>query len=590
MEKFMTWLSQNEAGLIAFVVVAVVLGLLALGAKRSLSFDWLYYPLTVLATICALVVGIFFGGTIFGAWGTSAKGKQYTVEYSVDGNLQTITVKNGEQYQIETIPEKFGYEFTGLFDSEKGGKQYIDQNGKSTTAYSDDCNKVLYVRYEPKDYTVILDYQGAAVTGERSFVVKYDSKFPQLPLDLTIAYHDFIGWFTEVDGGEVQVADQYGALPAKDVLNVENFDFSKNSITLYAQFELKKYDVTFSFGNGMPVEIVQVVHGTNIKDVVPKTRVDGNAVLSWSTQENDSDGSSIFSGNITAEKTLYAVEFAPVIDFAVNGGKEVKSIVARAGTAITLPIAERDCYEFVEWQDDKSKAYTSTVMPEESIVLSAVWRAKVVFDENGGSQVDDISVSTGESIALPTPEREGYIFAGWYTEGKTKYESTKMPAEGILLKAGWYEVKTKRIIIITAENRANSGELEEGESNGPMASWRTEVDLSKYISQDNTLIEISLNVKIKNDQSPTIAQAGLYFYNDTILSSSTLQGKFVETISSNKYVNYTYQGEIQLKTKSFYICYYAKITKDGGGYHWKMVYFSDMWADITYPDTSEIIL
>ena len=38
-----------------------------------------------------------------------------------------------------------------------------------------------------------------------------------------------------------------------------------------------------------------------------------------------------------------------------------------------------------------------------------------VFNTNGGVEISDVAVELGQTYALPTPEREGYNFLGWYT-------------------------------------------------------------------------------------------------------------------------------------------------------------------------------
>lgn len=38
------------------------------------------------------------------------------------------------------------------------------------------------------------------------------------------------------------------------------------------------------------------------------------------------------------------------------------------------------------------------------------------FETNGGSTVESVEVTKGENFTLPTPEREGYSFEGWYSE------------------------------------------------------------------------------------------------------------------------------------------------------------------------------
>ncbi len=48
--------------------------------------------------------------------------------------------------------------------------------------------------------------------------------------------------------------------------------------------------------------------------------------------------------------------------------------------------------------------------------LDTAKKNEIKFEENGGSPVEDIIVSQGETITLPISEREGYTFVGWYVD------------------------------------------------------------------------------------------------------------------------------------------------------------------------------
>ncbi len=66
--------------------------------------------------------------------------------------------------------------------------------------------------------------------------------------------------------------------------------------------------------------------------------------------------------------------------------------------------------------------------------------ATITFVENGGSNVDDITKPYGSLIGtLPTPNKTGHTFGGWYTdEALTQlFTETKMPEGGIALYAKW---------------------------------------------------------------------------------------------------------------------------------------------------------
>ena len=65
--------------------------------------------------------------------------------------------------------------------------------------------------------------------------------------------------------------------------------------------------------------------------------------------------------------------------------------------------------------------------------------SKVVFDTDGGNVIDDITIVTGNTITLPTPIKEHYIFEKWVlsSDDSTEFtESTKV-TEDIIIKAKW---------------------------------------------------------------------------------------------------------------------------------------------------------
>ena len=50
------------------------------------------------------------------------------------------------------------------------------------------------------------------------------------------------------------------------------------------------------------------------------------------------------------------------------------------------------------------------------VEVSMPFDNSIVFDSNGGSSIDSVSIRVGQSVGeLPTPIREGYTFAGWWT-------------------------------------------------------------------------------------------------------------------------------------------------------------------------------
>lgn len=534
---------------------------------------------SVICTVIAMLMmcTVFLAGC-FGSGNNTPEDttpKEYTIQYTDDSGTHQITVTAGMPYSLDVVPEKTGYTFAGLFDAEVGGTQYISSTGASLSPFTDGKNMVLFPQFKAKDYTVILDYQGAAVTGVRQLTVAYGSSLPELPKNLTGEHKEFAGWYTKANCEGTQIADEYGLVPVVSVLNDTNFDLSGEYVYLYAGFKVQKFTVTCCFEAGMDTEDVQVEYDTPISQIVPKTRVEGNAVLTWSKTQ----GGEVWNGKVTDDMVLYAVEYAPVIELDSNGGNKVNSVVARAGSTIALPTPTKDMAKFAYWEDMQGNKYTSTTMPSKSISLKAVWQAKLVFDENGGSDVDDISVVAGNKITLPTPEKEGFIFAGWYTADKEQYTSTTMPSTGIALKAGWYKEKTDNIVVI--ESTASNG----GKWNMSAASTSYlcyEINYSKYAGDaSSATFKIDWHVNLKISEKST-ASAYLQFYSRKEVSSSYLMAtRSFDNITS------TYRSCTFTTTFTVRDNFYAFWHSGGkGGY----LYLSDFYYTIHYPDTTNLYL
>ncbi len=534
--------------------------------------------MSVLLASVMLVCAALTGCSMFGG-GSNSKGPiEYTIQYSDDAGTHTLTVTEGMPYALESVPYQYGYEFLGLYDAQTGGTQYVGANGASLAPYSDRGNKVLFPQFKPIDYTVILDYGEAKVTGERSLTVAYNENLPELPKDLTLAHSEFTGWYTEAGGQGTQIADAYGNLPVVSVLNEENFklDDSKR-VYLYAGFELETYTVTFYFDEGMAAEEVEIPYNTPISQVVPKTRNGKKeAGLTWSK----SRGGDVFTGNITEDMELYVKDWAPVIELNGNGA-DVTPIVARAGSAISLPTPTKPLAKFLLWEDENGQAKDFATMPAESMTLNAVWQAKIEFDENGGSDVDDISKPAGENITLPVPTKEGYLFAGWYTADKEQYTRTTMPSAGIALKAGWYKTKEALEVVVDANSTV-------GSSGGESFMDNLTLDFSKYLSSDFTgFIVVTVKWWEKSEAGSGTSRAVVIgFYSQKIISEEYSLAKVYTEHTSDDYIKMEKTISTRLNGNKIYVTFDSSSSNFG----WLHGLVSDFRYELTYPDTTYLYL
>jgi len=557
----------------------------------------------VCTVITVIIIGtlLLAGCTDIGGSGGGTEPQEYTIQYTDNSGAHTLTVADGASYSLDVVPEKVGHEFLGLYDAEVGGTQYVSASGSSLAPFTDKKNMVLFPQFKAKDYTVILDYQGAAVTGSRQLTVTYGNSLPELPKNLNGEHKEFAGWYTQTECGGTKVADQYGLIPLVSVLNEQNFDLSGTSVTLYAGFEAEKHIVTFCFEEGMDTEEMEVAYDTPISKVVPKTRVNGNAVLTWSKTK----GGEVWNGKVTEDIVLYAVEYAPVIEFDTDGGKEVTPVVARAGATIILPTPTKELAKFAYWEDMSGNKYTSTTMPSNSTSLKAIWQAKLVFDSNGGSKVDDISVAAGNAVTLPKPEKAGFIFAGWYTADREQYTSTTMPAAGVKLKAGWYKTKSVKKDFISGDRGCRTVGYKT-----PRLTPDFDIDFTELISELDWTKPINVGIVFHADFRHYTDNGGgfplyytkehFYYYSQPIVNSAYLIDHIIVdhgngAINENL-VTCTFSMQATVTGGKIYAalgadkdCFRKSYQAADNYYYcgWDMFNF---WAEISYPDTTNLYL
>lgn len=513
---------------------------------------------------------------------------EYAIQYTDDNGVHTITVKSGALYSITDIPQRTGYTFLGLYDAEVGGTQYVNAAGSALGPFNDNKNVVLFPHFAANQYTLALDFQGAEVIGEREVAVEYGARLPELPKNLTLKDKEFMGWYTQPNCKGEQIADKYGILPGKSIVDEVTFDLSdeRGIIYLYAGFRGQIYDVTFYFGDGIEPETVQVEHGTSIADVVPETRVNGLGVYRWSITENDIELADAFTGKVTSDLVLYAAQFAPVIDFEVNGGEEIVSLVLPVGSPLTLPNAEKKNYKFNKWTyADGSNAVIDS-MPRQSVTLYAKWDAMLVFDTRGGESVQNISAEVGSTIELPIPARDGFIFAGWFDEEGEEYTSTHMPSESVMLKARWYKTNTAELVLLGSNDVVNCTGSE------PVIINSLTIDLSTYLPS-NFDGDITFTVAWKgaheycSSNDPSTVSIGFYF-NKPVSSRYFLGSSSVTCDSANTFISDSKTISANIKGNQIYVAICSSVKGNsllGTRYYGSV---SDISVEVVYPDTSTL--
>lgn len=204
-----------------------------------------------------------------------------------------------------------------------------------------------------------------------------------------------------------------------------------SNITAYAIWTGNSYTINFDAQGGTANPTSKSVTYNSQVGALPTPTKAGYNFDEWNTLANGTgtayDSSTVY---LTSDDlTLYAqwTGNSYTINFDAQGGT-----VAPGSKAATynsevgaLPTPTKSGYTFTEWNtasDGNGTTYTSATNYSTigDLNLYAIWTANtylLAFNARGGSASDTQSVTYNSTIGtLPTPTKNYYTFAGWYTD------------------------------------------------------------------------------------------------------------------------------------------------------------------------------
>ena len=302
--------------------------------------------------------------TLYAQW----KANSYTVSFNANGgnvSKSSMSVTYDSAYVDMPVPTRNGYSFKGWYTSASAGSQVT-----STSKVSTASNHTLYAQWEAGNCNVTLNANGGAVT-PTSITVTYNSNYGTLPTP-TRTGHSFNGWFTAASGGTKVTSST----------KVTN----SSAHTLYAQWSLNKYTVSFDASGGTVSPTSITVTYSSTYGTLPTPTRKGYSFSGWYT--SSSGGTNITSSTkvtITSAHTLYAQWKANTykINFNANGGN-----ISTGNKSITygsaygdLPTPTRDYYSFNGWFTAASggeKVSSSTKIGANDVTVYAQWTLKPI--------------------------------------------------------------------------------------------------------------------------------------------------------------------------------------------------------------------
>lgn len=345
---------------------------------------------------------------------------EHVVKTTVDGE-----VTNDKTYlfgaAIDTIadPVKVGYTFLGWYD-ENGDKVTIP-------ATMEDKDIIVEAKFEVLSYDLTFEPDnGSAASVSQA---AYGSKIA-VPEQPTKTGYDFAGWFT-ADGK--QPAD-YETMPNNALSFTAKWTPSTDT-------EYKVITYVMNTEGVLEKQSEEVRTGTTGETAKAETvKMDGFYVTTDSVTEETiaADGSTVLVVNYARE------QFTVIFDATENGkfaddSQKIEKEYYYGATVVVPADPTKAGYSFGEWKPSVSTKVVADA------TYTAQWKAytfTITFNEDGGSDVDDITAETGTAIKAPLTTKDNFKFLGWFEDGATTaYVFDKMPASNVTLTAKWEAVK-----------------------------------------------------------------------------------------------------------------------------------------------------
>ncbi len=419
--------------------------------------------------------------------------------------------KFGEKFSTASvlpIAKLAGYKFDGWFTEENGGYQMTDA---MIISIPNDFN--LYARYEALQYVLTIDPQGGVFAGSTR---TYDFKDKVVGAEITFDTPTRVGYrFT----GFVMTGD--GELEAQNAqLTQYKFIFKSSSATLTAQWENEKYNVLFDYDGadgGNTVTTLEVTYD-ELYRTLPTPTKSGYDFVGWFTEkENGTKVDNTTTVKTASNHILYArwELHKYKLQVLLTGGKidnvemTDKEFENYFGEIVNFSIPTRYGYTFDGFERTGDKGELNVDIENNVVTfkfgngnckLVAKWKNKDVVvnfdydDATSGNTPASKTIKFDEEYGkLPTPEKAGYDFVGWFDSREIESRVLIIPsvlvkkAETHTLYAVFNEITTSLTIILDGGELAlekNPIEKPFGETFTFAKPTKTGFEFVKYTSSD----------------------------------------------------------------------------------------------------------
>lgn len=180
--------------------------------------------------------------------------------------------------------------------------------------------------------------------------------------------------------------------------------------TFIMKYEPKTFKITYSYDN--KEESVDILYGGTINEFIPI--VDGYTFINWELNGNIFDNT-IY--NFTFDITLYGKFEVNTYNIFYQNIDNPYSFKITYGSTFELPIPRKEGFEFLGWFLNDKQIENGKFNYTYDIILIAKWKELKIhlnLETFGGIVSADADISNDGYIVLPIPEKEDFMFVGWY--------------------------------------------------------------------------------------------------------------------------------------------------------------------------------
>ncbi|HAB8811426.1 TPA_asm: LPXTG cell wall anchor domain-containing protein [Listeria monocytogenes] len=344
----------------------------------------------------------------------------YNATFDVDGVTTTSGVAGGNLLPAQPTPTKTGYTFDGWYDAATGGNKWDFQ-----TDVMPENDITLYARFSVNNYVLTLNNNGATTAQN----VDYHTK-ATAPTDPSKLGYTFNGWYDAVTGGN-KWNFQTDLMPDKN-------------ITLYAQFSVNSYVLTFDNDGDLTTQNVDF-NANAVKPTEPIKK--GHAFKGWFTDQTGGTIWNFLTDKMPANaQTLHALfditSYTLTFD---NDGKTTTQNLVYDTKALAPADPTKAGYTFKGWYDAKTGRnkwdFTADKMPANNVTLYAQFTKNDSVKEpttpnngNGNGGINGAGSGNGTKSNTTNTEATSMVTGSntntVYPASNGKYTSSALPSTG----------------------------------------------------------------------------------------------------------------------------------------------------------------